>query len=103
MKILIIGNGMYISGRGTNGFGTVMPGVLEYIRGGGDVIEVHMVGTNLKRSLAAASKVEELMQQAGVSLKLITYPDNVEKDKTTALCAVDTAVKEQAEEAKTAD
>lgn len=29
--------------------------------------------------------------------------DNVEKDKTTALCAVDTAVKEQAEEAKTAD
>ena len=81
MKILIIGNGMYISGRGTNGFGTVMPGVLEYIRGGGDVIEVHMVGTNLKRSLAAASKVEELMRQAGVSVKLITYPDNVEKDK----------------------
>ena len=72
---------MYISGRGTNGFGTVMPGVLEYIRGGGDVIEVHMVGTNLKRSLAAASKVEELMRQAGVSVKLITYPDNVEKDK----------------------
>ena len=81
MKILIIGNGMYISGRGTNGFGTVMPGVLEYIRGGGDVIEVHMVGTNLKRSLTAASKVEELMRQAGVSVKLITYPDNVEKDK----------------------
>ena len=58
MNIIIIGNAMYVSGRGTDGFGTIFPAVLEYKRGGGKVTEVHMVGTNSKHSLLAAAKAE---------------------------------------------
>ena len=80
MKIVIIGNGMYVSGRGTDGFGTILPAVLEYKRGGGEVLEVHMVGTNRKHSLVAAAKANELMKQTGISVKLNVYPDIIEKD-----------------------
>ncbi len=80
MKVVIIGNGMYVSGRGTDGFGTILPAVLEYKRGGGEVLEVHMVGTNRKHSLVAAAKANELMKQTGISVKLNVYPDIIEKD-----------------------
>jgi len=80
MKIVIIGNGMYVSGWGTDTFGTILPAVLEYKRGGGEIVEVYMDGTNRKHSLAAAAKANELMSQAGVSVKLNVYPENVEND-----------------------
>ena len=80
MKIVIIGNGMYVSGRGTDGFGTILPAVLEYIRSGGTITEVHMVGTKRDNSFTAAVKAKELMRQTGIPLKLNVYPDNTEKN-----------------------
>jgi len=80
MKIIIIGNGMYVSGRGTDGFGTILPAVLEYKRGGSEITEMHMVGTSREHSLAAEAKANELMQKTGVSVKLNVYPVNAEKD-----------------------
>ena len=81
-QILIIGNGMYVSGRGTDGFGTILPAVLEYQRGSGKVSDVSIVGTNRDHSLAAEAKANELMTKTGVSVKLNVYPDKVEKDNT---------------------
>ena len=80
MNIIIIGNGMYVSGRGTDGFGTILPALLEYKRVSGVVSEVHMVGTQKEHSLAAESKAEELMRQTGVSVRLNAYPRDVEID-----------------------
>ena len=80
MKIVIVGNGMYVSGRGTDGFGTILPAVLEYKRGGSEITEIHMVGTSTEHSLAAEAKANELMQKTGVSVKLNVYPVNSEKD-----------------------
>ena len=82
MKIIIIGNGMYVCGRGTEGFGTILPAILEYIRFGNEVTEVYMVGTDRNHSLEAQKKAGELMQQTGVSVKLSVYPSAVEKDST---------------------
>ena len=89
MKIVIVGNGMYVSGRGTDGFGTILPAVLEYIRDGGTVTEVHMVGTNSKHSLVAAAMAEELMRQTGVFVKLNVYPDKAEKDTNAYIKVLD--------------
>ena len=83
MKIVIIGNGMYVSGRGTDGFGTILPAVLEYKRSGGVITEVHMVGTNREHSLAAKSKATELMSQTGISIKLNIYPEKEKNDSNT--------------------
>ena len=47
MTIVIIGNGMYVSGRGTKGYGTIMPAIFEYIRRGGSSIK-EIVGTNIE-------------------------------------------------------
>ena len=32
MNILIFGNGMYVAGRGTNEYGTIVPGIIEFQR-----------------------------------------------------------------------
>ena len=32
MEIIIIGTGMYVSGRGTDGFGTILPAISEFHR-----------------------------------------------------------------------
>ena len=32
MKILVIGVGMYVTGRGTNTFGTIFPSIIEFQR-----------------------------------------------------------------------
>lgn len=89
MKIVIVGNGMYVSGRGTDGFGTILPAVLEYIREGGCVTEVHMTGTKRQNSLAAAAKMEELIRQTGVFVKLNVYPDKAEKDTDAYIKVLD--------------
>lgn len=87
MNLIIIGNGMYVSGRGTDGFGTIMPALCEYIRSNGEITEVHLVGTIRDHSLEAKVKSQELMDQTGVSFKLNVYPEKVEKD-TNAYKAV---------------
>ena len=32
MKILVIGTGMYVTGRNTDGFGTILPSIIEFQR-----------------------------------------------------------------------
>ena len=32
MRILIIGTGMYVTGRGTDGYGTIFPAIIEFQR-----------------------------------------------------------------------
>ena len=65
MDILVIGTGMYVSGQGTDGFGTVLPSIIEWKRNGGDLNSIHMVGTNRKRSLEAFYKAEMLQKLTG--------------------------------------
>ena len=80
MNIVVIGTGMYVSGRRTDGYGTILPAVLEYKRAGGDVNEVHLIGTNRVHTFEAQAKAEDLMLRTGISVNLKTYPDDVEKD-----------------------
>jgi len=78
MDILVIGTGMYASGRGTEGFGTIMPSIVEWKRNGGDLNSIHMVETNKKRSLEAFYKVEKLRQP---STSIIIRKRNLESLK----------------------
>ena len=50
MEIIIIGTGMYVSGRGTDGFGTILPAVCEFHRRTNLISKLTVVGTNVQRT-----------------------------------------------------
>jgi len=75
MKIIIIGNGIYVSGRGSNNFGTVLPAIIEYQRRHKIIDKVVMVGTNPSHAKDALAKAQELMKLTDVSLQLKSHPE----------------------------
>ncbi len=73
LKILIIGAGMYVCGRGTDGFGTVLPSLYESFRSG--LIEkVWVVATSQKSVQAVVRKNKELSGRLGFALPLEGFP-----------------------------
>jgi len=76
MKIVVVGNGVYVSGRGTRGYGTILPAVFEYGRENPDVDEVIMLGTNVAHAREAKDKAVELMNLMQVSIKISSGPES---------------------------
>lgn len=69
LKVLIIGAGMYVCGRGTDGFGTVLPSLYEAYRCG--LIEnVCVVATSSSSVKAVERKNKELSLRMGFKLPL---------------------------------
>jgi len=104
LNILIIGTGMYACGRGTNGYGTIMPAVCEWAKAN-DIGEVYMTGRSRKGIDAARAKVKKLQKKMNVKLTVkyipggykeavrripkpacavIAVPDNLHKNVATA-------------------
>ena len=81
MNIIIIGTGMYVCGRGTSGHGTILPAVLEYIRGGQLVNKIILVGSNGKNFPIIQQKVHSLLKVSGVSCEIDILPKNGVVDK----------------------
>ncbi|SVD78249.1 uncharacterized protein METZ01_LOCUS431103, partial [marine metagenome] len=74
MNIVIIGNGMYATGRGTDAYGTVLPAVFEWKRFGSTIEKLVIVGTNGKHSSQAKKKVKELSSKTGIFIETEVYP-----------------------------
>ena len=90
MNILIIGTGMYVSGSGTGGYGTVLPAIVEWQRGGGKLGKVYLAGTDRKRSLLALDKAKSLQKLTGVSIDIDVYPDHKQTDREAYKVALET-------------
>ena len=56
MNILIIGTGMYVSGRGTDGYGTILPAISTFQKETNRISKVFVVGTNVQRTQEAEIK-----------------------------------------------
>lgn len=69
LKVLVIGTGMYVCGRGTDGFGTVLPSLYEAFRGG-LIDSVCVVATSLASVRAVERKNVELSKRMGFCLPL---------------------------------
>ena len=80
LNIVVIGTGMYVSGRGTDGFGTILPSIVEWKRSGSSIGKVVLVGTNGLHSQKTSKKASELFLQTGVKLDLEVLPKNIEKN-----------------------
>lgn len=72
-NVLIIGTGMYVCGRGTSGFGTVLPAVVQ-ARAEGLVGEVFIAGTSCESVEGVQSKLVQLNARLGTQVKLRGYP-----------------------------
>ena len=67
LDITIVGTGVYVAGRGTDGFGTILPAISEWQRNGGLVRRVRVVGTNPENASALADRAAQLATATGVA------------------------------------
>lgn len=76
LKILVIGGGMYVTGRGADGyFGTVMPALLE-ARRSGQVSDIAIATTRAETAKAAAAETQSIADLMGVAGDCHTYPES---------------------------
>ena len=75
MDIIIIGTGMYVTGRGTGEYGTILPAITEWKRSGKHLGKVFLVGTNRKHSLEALQKAKTLQTITGVLYDIEVFPN----------------------------
>jgi len=76
MKILVIGTGMYVTGRNTDGYGTIFPSIIEFQRTCKiNNLEVIFVGQNISNSLRSKKKVLKALKISGLKFRVKFYPD----------------------------
>tara|TARA_B100000315_G_scaffold248246_1_gene277911 strand:+ start:91 stop:1239 length:1149 start_codon:yes stop_codon:yes gene_type:complete len=72
--------GMYVTGRGTDGYGTILPAISEWKRKRISDGKIIMVGTTGEHSQRALEKVNLLQEMTGVSMDIEVYPKSDEND-----------------------
>jgi len=79
LNILIIGTGMYVCGRGTDGYGTILPAIYEWKKSGfgGDI---YIAGTRMAGIRAVREKAAALDKLYGFTVNINYYPNNEMND-----------------------
>ena len=72
LNILVLGTGMYVCGRGTEGYGTIMPAILEFIRKK-PATKIHIVGQSQSSLTIIKDKNQALMQRMKLSVPINYY------------------------------
>ena len=78
--IVVIGSGLYVCGRGTEGYGTVLPAIFEWKRENINIGKVHCVSTSIQSAQELLKKAEAIEQKTGVKLDINAYPKKEGKD-----------------------
>jgi len=75
LNILVVGTGMYVCGRGTDGYGTILPAIYEWARCGclGDI---YIVGTHIDGINTVKGKVEKLNKLFGFDIEPKCFPES---------------------------
>ena len=74
IDIVVIGAGLYVCGKGTDGFGTILPAVFEWKRHNMNLGVVHCVSTSANSSQKLLEKAKQLEVKTGVNLDIKSYP-----------------------------
>ena len=80
IDIVVIGAGLYVCGKGTDGYGTILPAIFEWKRNNQNVGDVHCVSTSAESSQKLLEKAKELEVKTGVTLNIKSYPKNGSKN-----------------------
>jgi predicted dehydrogenase len=73
MNILVIGTGMYVCGRGTDGYGTILPAIYEWARCG-QLGDIYIAGAHPDGVIAVREKVKELNRLFGLEIEPKYFP-----------------------------
>jgi len=74
LNILVIGTGMYATGRGTNSYGTILPAIVEWNRDKNVLGRAIFVGTNGNNSNGLKVKSNNLIADTGVNSRISFMP-----------------------------
>lgn len=73
LNVVVIGTGMYTCGRGTEGYGTVMPAIMEWAKTN-RIGDVYVAGASGKGVNSAKKKMNELRQILGAKIDIRYFP-----------------------------
>lgn len=79
LDVVIVGTGMYVCGRGTDTFGTVLPAVAEWSKHH-PLGSLEVVGTDPQGLAQAKAKIQALQQQMGLRLSVRYRPEGTRRD-----------------------
>ena len=82
LEIIVIGAGLYVCGKGTSGYGTILPAIFEWKRLNKNTGDIHCVSTSAESSKKLLDKARELEVKTGVELNINSYPNNGSKNYT---------------------
>lgn len=77
VDLIIVGAGMYVCGKGTEGYGTILPAAFEACRAG-LVGTIHIVATSAESAASARDKAQALEKILGLGPNLCLYPKSGE-------------------------
>jgi len=78
--IVVIGAGLYVCGKGTSGFGTILPAIFEWKRQSQNTGDVHCVATSVQSAQELSKKVGDLTTKTGVNVTVKSYPQSGARD-----------------------
>mgnify|MGYP001478341098 FL=1 len=82
LEIIVIGAGLYVCGKGTSGYGTILPAIFEWKRLNKNLGDIHCVSTSEESSRNLLEKAKELQVKTGVNFEITSYPDQGLKNYT---------------------
>ena len=76
LDIIVIGAGLYVCGKGTSGYGTILPAIFEWKRNHEDIGDVYCISTSAKSSKELLLKSKDLKTKTGINVDVKAYPKN---------------------------
>jgi len=76
INIIIIGAGMYVCGKGTSEFGTILPALYEWKRAGKALGQIHICGTTTESACEVERRSKILSKKFNEKLQIYVHPQN---------------------------
>src|SRR3989338_10117185 len=74
-NILIIGTGMYVCGKGTEDYGTILPAIFEWKKKANNIGKIYIAGKNPEGINTIKDKISKLERIMGVKLTAYCFPE----------------------------
>ena len=87
LNILVVGTGMYVCGRGTDGYGTILPAIYEWARCG-SLGDIYIAGTRSEGIKAVKRKVKKLNGLFGFDIVPKYFPESSTDDPEAYKAAI---------------
>lgn len=80
LDIIVIGAGLYVCGKGTSGYGTILPAIFEWKRKCEEIGNVHCVSTTVESAQELLIKANDLINKTGIKINVKSSPKFGPKD-----------------------